>query len=1153
MDNIKSLYFAARNSGRNSDIAAYNEAVNNLLNSDPNAYLSNLEYIISSSSGVKTFKEFVDKYGFSLSLYDEAMSYVDQAIGRCSTFGKDDSSFVECKDWMESFRKDNIHAFAMYEWYKDDSTDDYRKSYYSFNEKGIQNSKLPLGMMKAFKEEAIPDIIITAKNIGDKTLSNVTKYIESYGNVASPLFYEYLSTVAPISEKTKAKTASAIYESVKARNHQLYRESVITGNMDAEYEYSQSELDAIEALISFDEYKVLWADEFNESVDTIQREVYDLYEELDGIDYEESTTNDSKKSKDDLVPIFILLRHYDENVPDELKNDEDFKRSVNLCKLINKLAKGDQYSHCVISFDEDMTQMYSFEANGIVHDSLDTKFWKFISSVYMSVMFIKKEQKDKLLKMCKDFVKNPETTSYAYSELVRMYLGKPIKASRNFICSSFAAYLLAAADPKNLHRDYSRMRPEDIELLPRTFYVANWKNGTDIEKKKSVIHNKVKAIEKEHMEELKDYNNELPRYLLQDTCKKKKFFDKIIDYIVGTKMSASMGGSQFSDEDKKDDDTNDDSSKDKEIKESYESIFVESAEDKGVLYKSYKPLLGYINAFLTIISDCVDELNSDPDKVKINLGDKIDQFKKDIAIKPEPGPIVISKINRQIKTIKDYRSNIDKSLKAYADLKNKISYGGNIFRSILHRPKVLDNSIDPERYDLINNNIRNVNRAMDWIEKCFIDLYNFVDQDLDILNIINRVYIKQHIYEGVNCVEDGEVDEDCADSVVAMLPQATNEGTGLFTSPHAFFNTHDKKTGGIPNYLKNNHDMASYGEDDPSEEEKDKSDDDATLDDYKRPSADDDTSNDSSYDDTADDDDEVDISKDDKAVNNYYYYTYTNSLNRNRDDHSSHKDDHSYNDDHSVHKDDHSSHSVDDHSTKTDDHSSRNYYDHQYKHSSTQKNKSSKEDDFHELESVFKLDVPTLAEPIAEDVAPVEDRKPKSDHPVKDTFMDIDRKTTKLQQGAKRGVQNIQNAGRAAMKPINRTKMWLGNMISNWKDKSETQVKEDMADPHSRSLLFKAIRTSIEIGALWQAGLLLNPVFLCLAGGHAIKNHKDKFRLRNEMIGELKTEMNIVDEKIQDADRNGDNQAKYKLMRFKNELNKKLLRVGGSKGWSKIF
>ena len=139
------------------------------------------------------------------------------------------------------------------------------------------------------------------------------------------------------------------------------------------------------------------------------------------------------------------------------------------------------------------------------------------------------------------------------------------------------------------------------------------------------------------------------------------------------------------------------------------------------------------------------------------------------------------------------------------------------------------------------------------------------------------------------------------------------------------------------------------------------------------------------------------------------------------------------------------------------------------------------------------------------------------------------------------------------MKPVNRTKQWVTKMVYDWKDKDENAMKEKMADPHARNNLFNALKWCIKYGALAKAGLLLNPIFLTISLFN-VKNKKSKeFRIRNEMIGELKTELAIIDEKIKDADAKGDNKAKYKLMRLKNEINKKLLRVGGTKEFKKII
>lgn len=186
-----------------------------------------------------------------------------------------------------------------------------------------------------------------------------------------------------------------------------------------------------------------------------------------------------------------------------------------------------------------------------------------------------------------------------------------------------------------------------------------------------------------------------------------------------------------------------------------------------------------------------------------------------------------------------------------------------------------------------------------------------------------------------------------------------------------------------------------------------------------------------------------------------------------------------------------------------------------------------------------------------EDVGDADDLRPESDHPIKDTLMDVDRKLVRGGQKVKKGLQNVQNAGRAAMKPVNRATGWVGKVISDWKDADETKIKEKMADPHARNNLFSAIGTCIKTGSLMKAGLLFNPIFLFLSVTKQAGKNKNMFRIRNEMIGELKMEIEIIDKKIDDARANGDKNASYKLMRLKNELNKKLARVGGGKGAAK--
>lgn len=380
-----------------------------------------------------------------------------------------------------------------------------------------------------------------------------------------------------------------------------------------------------------------------------------------------------------------------------------------------------------------------------------------------------------------------------------------------------------------------------------------------------------------------------------------------------------------------------------------------------------------------------------------------------------------------------------------------------------------------------------------------------------------------------------EFDEVVADSVIPMLPGANTKHVNPVEESKWITNTGNKKTGETPDYIKRNHNVG-YGETDSDNHGGRPSDDaELSMDDYKRPSAnvpneditsllEPDTSKDTSFPDEVPKEhaDGKPLTNEEKqAINNYYYYTYTNSLNKNTN-------------------------SLNRHSSQSDDHSANKRI-----HSDNNNNPTMNESYYMGTKSMLPWEL--NIELLNEDAGDADDMRPQSDHPVKDVLTDIDRGIVKKQQEVKKGVQNTVNAGKAFVKPVQRNIQWVGNMISQWKDADETKIKEKMADPKTRSGLFGAIRFAVKYGSLAKAGLLFNPIFLFLSVTKRAGKNKREFRLRNEMIGEIKTEIEIIEEKIKDADRLGDNKAKYQLMRFKNELSKKLIRVGGNKKIAKMI
>lgn len=264
----------------------------------------------------------------------------------------------------------------------------------------------------------------------------------------------------------------------------------------------------------------------------------DINDEDNTTSYTISESVDENKESDrknNFVPIFGIVKSYSS---DSVRNDGTIKSagelaSVKFDKIIHMLTRGDNYSHALVSFDDSLTNMYSYEDEGFVVDNImEKESWMGTKSIYICVMFVNKEDRDRMKKYVKDLKKNQHQSRYASSNLLKAYVGTPKKVDKRFVCSSFTGYIMSCSNPKNLHRDFSRLRPEDITILPRAFYVMNVKDREDFKAKQSEIKSKVRSIYKEYHDEIDDYNNHLPKILLKDRCDELKTIDKIFDWII---------------------------------------------------------------------------------------------------------------------------------------------------------------------------------------------------------------------------------------------------------------------------------------------------------------------------------------------------------------------------------------------------------------------------------------------------------------------------------------------------------------------------------------------------------------------------------------------------------------------------------------------
>ena len=115
MKDIRSLYESAKYNGRSTDVSAYVEAVDHLLESNPRDFLSSAEYIISSGYGAQKFISFIENYGLPIMVYDDITALTEGFIERGQAMGKPVTEQIQLMNYLESFKEKYPNCFMMVE------------------------------------------------------------------------------------------------------------------------------------------------------------------------------------------------------------------------------------------------------------------------------------------------------------------------------------------------------------------------------------------------------------------------------------------------------------------------------------------------------------------------------------------------------------------------------------------------------------------------------------------------------------------------------------------------------------------------------------------------------------------------------------------------------------------------------------------------------------------------------------------------------------------------------------------------------------------------------------------------------------------------------------------------------------------------------
>lgn len=245
------------------------------------------------------------------------------------------------------------------------------------------------------------------------------------------------------------------------------------------------------------------------------------------------------KIDEEYFPIFSIITSYDiDKLEKEISNpesnvSEEVRKLVMRGKGIRNITFGDNYTHTLVSFDTSFEHMYHFNGTGFSRDNIMTnKAFELTKSIYVNVTFLTTSELEAIRKQLNHFDEVKDKTAYDLIQFVTQMVGRSNHKDGRLICSTFLGYLLQTANPKNLHRDFSMIRPEDITILPRSFYVIDFEDKTDFIKRKKEFERRVNQIYKDNIDEIREYNNELPRVLLKSQMKEKGALDKFMDWMV---------------------------------------------------------------------------------------------------------------------------------------------------------------------------------------------------------------------------------------------------------------------------------------------------------------------------------------------------------------------------------------------------------------------------------------------------------------------------------------------------------------------------------------------------------------------------------------------------------------------------------------------
>lgn len=150
----------------------------------------------------------------------------------------------------------------------------------------------------------------------------------------------------------------------------------------------------------------------------------------------------------------------------------------------------------------------------------------------------------------------------------------------------------------------------------------------------------------------------------------------------------------------------------------------------------------------------------------------------------------------------------------------------------------------------------------------------------------------------------------------------------------------------------------------------------------------------------------------------------------------------------------------------------------------------------------------------------------------------------KVEKTRKEAEPKIKKAGKKIVDAIKSLPSAFRSLVDNTygrlKKMDSNERKKAMLEGGMYRRISRLIRGGLRIGTSVALGPVLGSIFLV---GSLLRSIEKNNRLYNDIIDDMKQELQITKEKIRDADSNGDKEAKYQLMRIKDQLERDIDKV----------